>query len=86
MKFKVEPQGRNSIYDAVFNAIKLQVDAMDLSQDEKTTITESRTFNEQIKMCRWVEYGYGITVEFDTEAMTATVVDRHQLPYNTNGN
>lgn len=43
-------------------------------EDENLSYKEKE---EQIRLCeKWIKYGELVTVEFDTESMTATVIER----------
>lgn len=48
----------------------------DLDEDEFQILYESRYEKAHVFLSRWIEYGEYLTVEFDTEKGTATVVPR----------
>lgn len=76
MKIKVTMKDPDTMYDAVQDAVTAEVKAMGLSADEAESLIELRTTKERAKMDKWFEYGEYLAVEFDTEAMTATVIAR----------
>jgi hypothetical protein len=56
--------------DAVDCAIKDAVDALDLTSDDAMDVSE----DIRGKVTPWIKYGEYVTIEFDTDANTATVV------------
>lgn len=76
MKIKVTMKDPDTMNDAVQNAVTAGVKAMGLPEDETESLIELRTEKELAKMAKWFEYGEYMAVEFDTEAMTATVLER----------
>lgn len=75
MKIKVTMKAPDTMHDAVREAVEHEVKAMDLPEDEKEMLIEARTEKEQAKMAKWFEYGECLSAEFDTDTMTATVLD-----------
>ena len=75
MKIKVTMKDPDTMHDAVQDAVKEEVKAMGLPEDESESLIELRTNKVGEKMAKWFEYGEYLTVEFDTDAMTATVLD-----------
>ena len=76
MKIKVTMKDPDTMHDAVCGAVEREVKAMNLPQDEQEMLIDARTVKEQSKMGKWFEYGEYLAVEFDTETMTATVLER----------
>ena len=76
MKIKVTMKDPDTMYDAVLEAVKAEVKEMGLPADEAESLLELRTEKERSKMEKWFEYGEYLAVEFDTETMTATVIER----------
>jgi len=76
VKIKVTMKDPDTMYDAVQDAVKAEVQAMGLPEDEAESLIALRTAKEHTKMDKWFEYGEYLTVEFDTEAMTAAVIER----------
>ena len=75
MKIKVTMKDPDTMPDAVQNAVMGEVAEMELSDDEFNSMVELRTERVRAEMAKWFEYGEYLTVEFDTETMTATVLD-----------
>jgi hypothetical protein len=59
----------------VREAVERDVRAMRLPDDEAESLIEMRAEKEQGKLGKWFQYNEYLAVEFDTEAMTATVLD-----------
>jgi hypothetical protein len=73
MKIKITMKDPDTMYDTVQEAVTQEVKAMGLPEDEEESLIELRTEKEIKKMGKWFEYEEYLAVEFDTEAMTATV-------------
>lgn len=74
MIVQVKMKDPDTMYDAVQDAVEKDVKAMGLPADEAKSLIEVRTEKVRAKMAHWFEYGEYLDVEFDTEAMTATVL------------
>lgn len=76
-KFQVTMKDPDGSFESIREEAERQVNAMpDLDDDERDTLIDKRVeklneFTEQ-----WMEYGEYITIEFDTDAKTATVVKK----------
>lgn len=57
--------------DAVYEAVKDTVESMELSSDESKDLIEEQCS----KLDKWFKYGEYLCCEFDTDTMTATVLD-----------
>lgn len=75
MKIKVTMKDPDTMYDAVQNAVIQELVAIGMPNDEFERMVELRSEKLRAKMRKWFEYGEYLTVEFDTETMTATVLD-----------
>lgn len=75
MKIKVTMKDPDTMYDAVQDAVKREVQAMGLPDDEAESLIEMRAEKEREKLAKWFEYGEYLACEFDTDAMTAAVLD-----------
>ena len=75
MKIKVTMKDPDTMYFAVQNAVTAEVKAMGLPDGEAKILIELRTEKERAKMDKWFEFGEYLAVEFDTEIMTATVLN-----------
>ena len=76
MKFKVTFKDPDVVSDAITEAIKRELVQLPLSPEEIEAVVELREHEINNFTDTWVEYGEYITVEFDTEAGTCTVVPR----------
>lgn len=76
MKIKVTMKDPDSMHDAVQDAVEKEVKEIGLTEDETESLIEIRTEKIRDKMYKWFEYGEYLSVEFDTDSMTATVLDK----------
>jgi len=77
MKFRVTLKDPDGFTDCVDEAVKDSVNAQqDLDDEEKEDVIERRTEKVWKDLSKFVEYQEYVTIEFDTEAGTATVVER----------
>ena len=77
MKFRVTMKDPDGAYDSIQDEAKKMVAAIEgITEAEREPIQESRTDMLRDFAGRWMEYGEYLTVEFDTEAGTATVIER----------
>jgi hypothetical protein len=65
----------DTMFDAVQDAVKSEIATMNLPEDEQEALIELRTDKEREKLSKWFRYSEYLSVEFDTEKMTATVLD-----------
>lgn len=79
MKFRVTMKDPDTLHDAVRDAVNAQAKEyaglMDLDDDERAQLVDSRCEKVRSMCCRWFEYGEYLTVEIDTEAKTCVVVE-----------
>ena len=75
MKIKVTMKDPGTMFDAVQDAVKSEIATMNLPEDEQEALIELRTDKEREKLSKWFRYSEYLSVEFDTEKMTATVLD-----------
>ncbi len=73
MKVYIYMKDPDTMRDAVEEAVKADVKKLGLKMDEAEAIIEMRVQSECDKLKRWFLYGEYLGVDFDTEAMTATV-------------
>lgn len=73
MKFKINLKDPDGVSDGVTDAVAASVAAMDLPDDERESLEETRAEKVNEALREWFEYGEYVTIEIDTEAMTATV-------------
>jgi len=75
MKITVTMKDPDTMYDAVQDAVKSEVEMLNLPEDEYDALIELRADKEREKLSKWFRYSEYLAVEFDTEKMTATVLD-----------
>lgn len=74
MKIQITFKDPDVVYEAVRDAVTKEVNAIEsLDADEKESLIETRTEKVNDKLDKWIKYGEYVTIEFDTEADTATV-------------
>lgn len=73
MKFRIQLKDPDGFYDGFDEAVKQSIASLDLSDDEKEAVSEKRREKLVEFANAWVEHGEYITIEFDTDAGTATV-------------
>jgi hypothetical protein len=74
MKFRVHMKDPDTLGDAIDDAVKDDVAALNLPPDESEQLVECRS-EKASKLCsKWFEYGEYLTVEIDTDAGTCVVV------------
>ena len=76
MKIYVYMKDPDTMQDAVLDAVKAEVKKLGLPADEAEALVEMKAEKEREKMAHWFEYGEYLGVDFDTEAMTATVREK----------
>ena len=77
MKFRIQLKDPDGFHDGFDDAATESLAAIDgLSDSEKEAVKDERQSLLQSFAEKWVEYGEYITIEFDTDAGTATVFPR----------
>jgi hypothetical protein len=77
MKFKVQMKDPDTLQDAIEEAVKAQVKASGIDDpEEQEAVIELRKERTSELCQKCFEYGEYLTVEIDTDAGTATVVER----------
>jgi len=76
MKFQVTVKDPDVLHDAVEESVEADVKTLNLPEDEAELLIESRMDKVMEAMGKWWKYSEYITLEFDTDAMTATVIER----------
>jgi hypothetical protein len=75
MKLRIQLKDPDGFSDGVSEAVEQSIATSGITDDdEKEALTEARAEKVNKAIGRWVEYGEYVTIEFDIEAMTATVV------------
>ena len=75
MKIKMQLKDPDGVYESIREAAEKQVSEMTgLRESEKESIIENRHEEISEQLEKWIEWGEYITIEFDTETATATVL------------
>lgn len=74
MKFRVTFKDPDGVHDSITEVINDQLKAMPQEHLEDGEIEQNLREKFEEDISKWVDYGEYITVEFDTDAGTATVV------------
>lgn len=75
MKIQITFKDPDGVYEAIREEAESQVKAIaGLDDDEKESLIEGRVESIQESLKPWIRHGEYITVEFDTETKTATVI------------
>lgn len=74
MKFRVQLKDPDGFFDGVSDAIDASVESLDLDEEERDAVKERRRETVNSALEKWVKYSEYVTLEFDTDAGTATVV------------
>jgi heterodisulfide reductase subunit A-like polyferredoxin len=77
MKFKIQLKDPDGVYNAVTDASAASADAISgITDHEREAIRETRR-EKIIEQCRkWIRHGEYVTIEIDTDNMTATVCEQ----------
>ena len=76
MKFRVHLKDPDCLHDAITEPVRREVQALGLEAEEAEAVIELRREKVQSACSKWFEYGEYLTVEIDTDAGTAVVVER----------
>ena len=76
MKILVYIKNPDAFGDAVDDAVRASLKETGLPKDEQDELFDTRREKVWDALNRWVEYQEYVSIEFDTDAMTATVVNR----------
>ena len=74
MKIKITMKDPDTMHDAVNNALQSDIKKMELPDDEAESLMDIRFEKTLNIMSTWFKNGEYLTVEVDTESMTARVV------------
>lgn len=77
MKFQITMKDPDGCYDCMKQAAEDSVASLDVSDEEKDLLIDSRESEVKKACSKWFRYGEYLTVEVDTEANTCTVVANH---------
>ena len=76
MKFKVSFKDPDTLHDAIDDAVRAEVAAMGLPEDEAEELIEIRREKVQAKVSKWFPYSEYVDLEVDTESDTVLVLKR----------
>lgn len=75
MKFRVTMKDPDTLHDAIVDAVKVYVQALQLSDEaEAQAVVDVRVETVREVCRRWFEHGEYLSVDVDTEAKTCAVV------------
>lgn len=76
MKFRITLKDPDGFYEGIRDAAESSLKKeKGLSAEERESLIESRVEKIGESLKKWVEYGEYVDIEFDTDAMTATVCE-----------
>ena len=76
MKINVTLKDPDGVYNSIEEAAKDAVNKMEgLSEEEGQALIEIRTESIKNKLKRWIKYEEYIRIEFDTDLMTAKILE-----------
>lgn len=74
MKLTIQLKDPDGVYDSIEDAIKQSVAALELSEEEREAVAESRRVIVSEVCATWIEFGEYVSIEIDTETKTAAVL------------
>lgn len=74
MKVIVTFKDPDGVHESLRNACEESVEDLDISEDEKRDLAESREDQLNEDLSTWIKYDEYVSIEFDTEKKTATVL------------
>lgn len=75
MKIRLTLKDPDEFYDRVKDAVYQEVDKIEgIDDDEKDSLLDVRSDKVWVCLSRWVTHQEQVTIEFDTNDCTATVV------------
>jgi hypothetical protein len=74
MKFKITLKDPDGVYDSIEDAVEGSLFNLELDENEKAAVKDTRLENINDIVSQWIEYREYLTVEIDTEARTCVVV------------
>lgn len=75
MKFRCTFKDPDALHDQIRDAVTAEVEAMHLDEDEAEVLIEKRVEKVGEFCSRWIRYSEYITIEFDTNAGRADLVE-----------
>jgi len=74
MKFRITFKDPDGVGDSISDAVNCSLEISGLDEDEQELLRDPRREKIENELKVWIEYGEYLTVEFDTEFGTATVI------------
>ena len=76
MKVAITLKDPDGVYESIRDAVKLRLKSQTgLSQFERDALEEAGIQDLEEKLRKWIEYNEYVTIEFDTDAQTARVLE-----------
>lgn len=75
MKFTITFKDPDGVYECIQDAVVASLDATGLDDQEREAIIESRIETVQRGLSKWLRCNEYVDVEFDTDTMTARVLE-----------
>ena len=77
MKIRITMKDPDCLDDAIADQVKRELDKVEgVDPEEREQLVEARCERIREKLRKWFEYGEYLTVECDTEADTAIVIQK----------
>jgi len=74
MKIRITLKDPDAVYEAIQDHVRGSLKATGLTEREIDKVADSREADLGRSLSKWVKHGEYVTVEFDTEISTATVI------------
>jgi hypothetical protein len=75
MKISITLKDPDAVYEAIQDHVRGSLKATGLTEREIDKVTDGRESELGRSLSKWVKHGEYVTVEFDTEANTATIIE-----------
>lgn len=75
MKIRIHLKDPDGVYDSINAAVVTSIRQLGLSEREASALIDARTEEVTDALGKWIKYGEYVSIEFDTEAGTATVCE-----------
>lgn len=76
MKISITFKDPDVVGDAIDEAVRASLKELGLPKEEQDAVFDVRRESVNEKLDKWISHGEYVTVEFDTDAGTATVKER----------
>lgn len=76
MIVQIQIKDPDGVYESIKDAVEKSLKKIDeIDDDEREQLKETRTEKLQTQLGKWIEHGECLTIEFDTDTMTAKVLE-----------